>query len=121
VTVPVSGKLTSSSTTFFSPTRTAGDYYDGTALPSRSIDGLFHPDPPKYRYGFTPGGAYVDFFNTETYCTSKPTKFQRQSTQVSLEADPGLGRADTKAQAALKAGRPQDAQKILEDAIGGTK
>jgi hypothetical protein len=115
----VAGKLTSSSTTFFAPEHTAGDYYDGSVLPSRSVDGLFHPNPPQYRYGFTPGGQYVDFFNTETYCSSKPTKFQRQQTKVSLSADPGLSKADTAAQAALKKGDKAQAQRILERAIGG--
>jgi hypothetical protein len=83
------------------------------------VAGLFHPNPPQYRYGFTPGGQYVDFFNTETYCSSKPTKFQRQQTKVSLSVDPGLSKADTSAQAALKAGNKAEAQRILERAIGG--
>lgn len=119
VTVPVAGKLTSSSTTFFSPEHLAGDYADSSVLPSRSVDGLYHPNPPQYRYGFTPGGAYVDLYNLETYCSNKPTKFQRQHTKVSLEVDPGLGAADASAQRALKAGHKADADRILNDAIGG--
>jgi hypothetical protein len=120
VTVPVSGKLTSSSTTFFNPVTVYGDGYDwGVAIPARSVDGLFHPNPPGYRYGFTPGGAYVDFFNLETYCSNKPTKFQRQNTKVSLAVDAGLGAADAAAQRALKNGDKREAQRIIEQAIGG--
>jgi hypothetical protein len=89
------------------------------AIPARSVDGLFHPNPPGYRYGFTPGGAYVDFFNLETYCSNKPTKFQRQNTKVSLAVDAGLGAADAAAQRALKNGDKREAQRIIEQAIGG--
>ena len=122
VTVPVTGKLTSSTTTFFNPEKAAWpDYESSYTLPSRSVDGLFHPSPPAYRYGFTPGGAYVDLFNLETYCSNKPTKFQRQSTKLSVELDAGLGRADSAAQAALRRGDKAEAQRIIEQAIGVTK
>jgi hypothetical protein len=119
VTVPVTGKLTSSSTTFFSPEQIDDRFEGPVVVPSRSVDGLYHPNPPGYRYGFTPGGAYVDFFNLETYCSNKPTEFQRKQTKMSLTVDHDLGAADAAAQAALKAGRPAEAQRIIEAAIGG--
>jgi hypothetical protein len=125
VTVPVTGKLTSSSTSYFAPEGVLddhpGSYSDASVIPKRSVDGLYHPNPPQYRYGFTPGGAYVDFFNLETYCSNKPTQFQRKSTKISLTVDANLGRADTAAQAALKAGKPALAQRIIENAIGDQK
>ncbi len=61
VTVPIAGKLTSSSTTFFQPEEAARADYAGDGhgpeptggvVSSRSVDGLYHPNPPKYRYGF---------------------------------------------------------------------
>jgi len=104
VTVPVAGKLTSSSTTFFSPEYWTGDGDGNVVLPSRSVDGLYHPNPPGYRYGFTPGGQYVDFFNMPTLCTTAMTKFQRQSTKVTISVDAQAAKAQQAAEAALKAG-----------------
>lgn len=115
ITVPISGKLTSSTTTAFQP-----EYLktgDGSGvLPAVSVDGLYHPNPPPYRYGFTPGGQYVDFFNTPTVCTTKPLEFQRES--VSVKVDSGLANATTKAEEALKSGDQEKAQAILEQAAG---
>lgn len=113
VTVPVAGKLTSSSTTFFNPET----LHDAGTLPSRSVDGLYHPNPPQYRFGFTPGGQYVDFFNLETLCTTQPLKFQREN--LAVTPDSALANADAKAQEALKNGDSNTAQKILEAAAGG--
>lgn len=121
VTVPVAGKLTSSSTSYFRPEETAGGYADGAVLTRQSVDGLYHKSPAPYRYGFTPGGAYVDFFNLETYCSNKPTEFQRQQTKISLRVDSNLGAADQAAQKALKSGNKAEAQRIIENAIGGSK
>jgi hypothetical protein len=55
------------------------------------VDGLFHPNPPGYRYGFTPGGQYVDFFNMATFCTTALTEFQRQETRVAVDYDDVAG------------------------------
>jgi hypothetical protein len=115
VTVPVAGKLTSSTTTAFQP-EYAGGHDASVALPSVSVDGLYHVNPPPYRYGFTPGGQYVDFFNLPTLCTTKPLEFQRQS--VSVKVDSSLSTATTKAEAALKSGDNAKAQQILQQAAG---
>lgn len=115
VTVPVAGKLTSSSTTFFAPEHSETNGDTGMAvLPSRSVDGLYHPNPPQYRYGFTPGGQYVDFFNLGTICTTAPMKFQTRSIKFAI--DPSLASADSRATSALKRGDKAGAQKILENA-----
>lgn len=117
ITVPVAGKLTSSTTSANQPEyakTTGGD--SAVALPAVSVDGLYHPNPPPYRYGFTPGGQYVDFFNTPTVCTTKPLEFQRQS--VSVKVDDSLSKATVKASAALDAGDNAKAQAILESAAG---
>lgn len=116
ITVPIAGKLTSSTTTAFQPEYLKTGDSSGAALPAVSVDGLYHPSPPPYRYGFTPGGQYVDFFNTPTVCTTKPLEFQRQS--VSVKVDSSLNSATAKAEAALRSGNKDEAQRILESAAG---
>lgn len=119
VTVPIAGKLTSSSTTFFAPEyRSSNSSGSAVTLPNRSVDGLYHPNPPQYRYGFTPGGQYVDFANVETICTTALTKFQREQTKLSITVDQSAKSATAKAEAALKAGKNEEAQRIL-DALEG--
>jgi hypothetical protein len=116
VTVPIAGKLTSSSTTFFRPEDVDSSSNGKVTKTARSVDGLYHPNPPKYRYGFTPGGEYVDFFNLPTLCTTKPLAFQRES--VAIKVDDRLERAQVQAEAALKQGDKGQAQAILEGAAG---
>lgn len=119
VTVPVAGKLTSSTTSAFSPDagiEIPGSDNGGVGA-ARSVDGLYHPNPPPYRYGFTPGGQYVDFFNLETLCTTQPLKFQREN--LAITPDSALSNADAQAQQALKNGDPKTAQAILQQAAGG--
>lgn len=125
VTFPITGKLTSSSTTYFPPDERADYSGDGvgaisTGGTARSVDGLFHPNPPPYRYGFTPGGQYVDFFNMPTVCTTAMSKFQRQETAISTEVDPEAAALTRKAEDALKKGDKGAAQKYLEQ-IGSTQ
>lgn len=112
VTVPIAGKLTSSSVSAFR----SDDEIDGVALEAESVDGLYHGSPPPYRYGFTPGGQYVDFFNLQTLCTTQPLSFQRQSVKVSI--DHQLDAASKDAEAALQSGDKAKAQAILEGAAG---
>lgn len=116
VTVPIAGKLTSSSTTYFRPEEVINDEADasGNTVTARSVDGLFHPNPPQYRYAFTPGGQYVDFYNLPTFCTTALNKFQREKTQVSISIDGEARTADQQAQQALRDNNPAKAQSILE-------
>jgi hypothetical protein len=119
VTVPIAGKLTSSSTTFFNPTSIVGDSDSGYVTEgSRSIDGLFHPNPPPYRYGFTPGNQYVDFTDLPTFCTTALTKVQRQKTQVSLTVDQAALNAQKIAEQDLAKGDHKGAQAALAAAVG---
>jgi hypothetical protein len=116
VTIPIAGKLTSSSVSYFPSSRTfkPGDDGGGQYTPERrSVDGLYHGSPPPYRYGFTPGGQYVDFFNMPTLCTTALTKFQRQATKVTIDVDQQSKTADQQAQAALARGDKAGAQRIL--------
>lgn len=122
VTVPVAGKLTSSSVSYFPSTLAmTGDGSSNYEFnpERRSVDGMYHGSPPPYRYGFTPGGQYVDFFNMPTLCTTQPTKFQRQKTDVVVSIDQGLSDAQARASALLREGKKDQAQKVLEAALGG--
>lgn len=119
VTFPIAGKLTSSSTSYYpghSQKFDSGSAYGYTwSEENRSVDGMFHGNPPAYRYGFTPGGQYVDLFNTPAVCTTALTKFQRESTEVTVNLDNG-GASDLQkqAEAALKAGDRAKADQILQ-------
>lgn len=105
-TVPIVGKLTSSS---------KRPYPEGTT-DTLGPDGMYGSSV-EYRYGFTPGGIYVDFTGISTFCTTEPAIWQKDSTKIVLGSDPALLDAQAKAQAALKAGNADDAEKILTDAI----
>lgn len=121
VTVPIQSKLTSSSVSIFPSSRSyrgGGDSTDEFTPERRSVDGMYHGSPPPYRYGFTPGGQYVDFFNMPTLCTTALTKFQRAETKLALAVDDTAKAADLQAQAALRRGDHAQAQAILEAALG---
>ncbi|MCC3299654.1 hypothetical protein [Arthrobacter caoxuetaonis] len=112
-TVPIRGKLTSSSTSYFRGT-------DSNGYEERSVDGMYHGSPPAYRFGFTPMGDYVSFEGMEVYCSSKMDSFQRQETYISV--DPGsdaVSDAQKKAEEALKAGNPDEAMRLLSEATSG--
>lgn len=141
VTVPVAGKLTSSSVALNPGVQTKvggggdGSWTDTYNPEVVSSDGMYHGSPPPYRYGFTPGGQYVDFFNTQTFCTTALTDFQRQKTVVQLSVDPAMQAAQAKAEAALAecnknlkpadaganvaASKCQAAQDALKQGLGG--
>jgi hypothetical protein len=117
VTVPVAGKLTSSSVSYLPQDyvdRRGDGYY--TLRPNFSNDGMYHGSPPPYRYGFTPGHQYVDFFNMPTFCTTAMTKFQRAQTKVTLTIDPEAQMATQQAEAALRAGTDPKTKKISDEA-----
>lgn len=114
VTTPIVGKLTSSSTSYF-PNQTAHGNSNGVwQEENRSVDGMYHGNPPGYRYGFTPGGQYVDFYGMEVFCTTALTEFQRQSTTVSVETDTAAGDLQEQAEALLAAGDTEGAAAVLE-------
>lgn len=127
VTIPIAGKLTSSSVSFFPSTRAkvggGGDGWNTNEYTPerRSVDGLYHGSPPPYRYGFTPGGQYVDFFNMPTLCTTALTKFQRESTKVAITVDEASKAADAAAEDALAHGDKAGAEAALAalDNTGG--
>jgi hypothetical protein len=112
VTTPIRGKLTSSSVSFFSNHRVRTSSVNNLLVERRSVDGMYHGSPPPYRYGFTPGGQYVDFANMPTLCTTALTKFQREKTEVTITFDGDA--AQSAAERALKSGNKAAAEKALE-------
>lgn len=108
-TIPVLGKLTSASKRPFSTSQVNswGDTVYSPELPGP--DGMYGPSD-SYRYGFTPGGVYVEWSGAmQTYCTTEPSVWQRQSTTIVLSPDKGLAAAQSACQA-LVASKAADAK-----------
>jgi hypothetical protein len=70
ITFPIKGKLTSGSKRPFPD--------------DPGPDGMYGPSGD-YRYGFTPGGNYVDFYGVETICTNALMIWQKQTTLVATD------------------------------------
>lgn len=122
VTVPIAGKLTSSSVSYLPQDRVDWSSEGGGAVrQAASSDGMYHGSPTPYRYGFTPGGQYNEFLNLETFCTTALTKFQREKTFVSTSLDSSARSLDDQAQQALKKGDKKGAQAILDQLEGENK
>ena len=121
-TVPVVGKLTSGGKRPYPTTQTVSRYESTyTYFPELpGPDGMYGASGD-YRYGFTPAGFYVDFYNIATFCTTELTVFQRQSTIVMLAQDNRITQAQDAAQAALKAGDKAKATQILLDALAASR
>lgn len=119
VTVPIVGKLTSSEKRPYATSQVV----DFSGIDSNSYSPE-RPGPDKmfgasvaYRYGFTPAHVYVDFTGIETVCTTQPTVYQAQQTDIMIKTDPGLAAAAQQAQAQLKAGvQPGTGGKISQSA-----
>lgn len=120
-TVPIVGKLTSGNKRPY-PTEIVREYTDhGSYYPElHGPDGMYGTSG-EYRYGFSPGGVYEDFYNMPTYCTNEPTVFQRDSTEIVLQTAGDLQSAAQQAEAALASGDKAQAEQILNDAINGGK
>lgn len=120
-TVPILGKLTSGSKRPFSTTQTvtATDNTYSPELPGP--DGMYGPSE-NYRYGFTPGGVYVEFSGSmDTFCTTSPTVWQRQNTSIIVNTDDALTQASRACQAlvtAKAATATAQCQALLAAAVG---
>lgn len=102
ITYPIVGKLTSSSKRPYPTTQVAVDAGDTTEVPGP--DSMYGTSS-EYRYGFTPGGVYVDFTGVSTICTTEPTVYQATKTTIVLQTDASLNAASVQAHAALQAGQ----------------
>ena len=114
ITVPVAGKLTSSSVSYLPNTEVWKNPNGNLNIEARSVDGMYHGASPGYRYGFTPGSAYVDFYNMPTFCTTSLTPMQRQNTTVVISGDDYANELQARAEEALSAGDPAAAEEILK-------
>lgn len=114
ITLPIAGKLTTSATSYFNPQERVSGSNGAVSLPTRSVDGLYHGDS-FYRYGFTPGGQYVDFSNSlELLCTTALTEFQRENTFVEgVDTSGDIEKLQRQAEEALKDGDRDKAVDIL--------
>lgn len=118
LTYPVAGKLSSGNKRPYATTQAiAGAQSTRQYNPELpGADGMYGTSGD-YRYGFTPAGVYVDFYEVPTVCSTEPSVVQRQSTKLVLQSDPELLEAQNRAKAALAENKPDQAQKILEEAI----
>lgn len=114
-TVPIAGKLTSSSVSYF-PNQNYKSWGNGVMIEAQSVDGMYHGSPIGYRYGFTPGNQYMDFTDMSMVCTTALTMFQRQTLSLSLPDPEGLTVTD-QAEKLLKAGDNAGAQKLLDGLV----
>lgn len=113
-TVPIAGKLTSSSVSYYPNHRVRDDQYGNLLIETQSVDGMYHGTPVPYRYGFTPGGQYVDFAGMEVFCTTALTEFGRQTLSVAQVAP--QDNVTTQAEELLKSGDAAGAQALLDGA-----
>lgn len=115
-TVPIVGKLTSGNKRPF-PTQQnrmgeVGWYYPELPGP----DGMYGSSG-EYRFGFTPAGVYADWYGMPCFCTTEPMVWQRQKTEIVMQADPELLKAHELAKQALQKGDAKEANAILEKSI----
>jgi hypothetical protein len=106
VTYPIVGKLTSGGKRPF----------DSDPGP----DGMYGSSG-EYRYGFTPGGVMVDFYGAPTVCSTEPTVWQREKTEIIIKVDKNLSAATKMAERHLKAGGASseaNAEAVLLQALG---
>lgn len=100
ITVPIVGKLTSSNKR---PFPTSQVQYQSSYSPELPDAQAMYGTSSEYRYGFTPGGQYWDFYNIEMVCTDQPTIQQREATTLVYQVDDNLLAAQVKARALLQA------------------
>lgn len=113
-TVPISGKLTSSSKRPWDNVRWSSA--SGAFFNEPSPDGFYGSSSP-YRYGLGPGGEYSDFTDLPSYCSTQPMVFQRQETTIVLEVDEDLLAGHEAAREALAKGDGAEAERLLAESI----
>lgn len=121
-TVPILGKLTSGSKRPFSTSIVNKGSSDGSYSPEiPGPDGMYGASDA-YRYGFTPGGVYAEFSGAmETYCTTQPTVWQRQSTTIVLSPDQRLLAAQQQCSALVTAKASDAAAQCQALLVAATK
>jgi hypothetical protein len=104
-TVPIVGKLTSSSKRP-TPTEVAqdGNTSGTTYFPEKpGPDGMYGSSVP-YQYGFDPAGNYQEFTaSMEMHCTTVPDIVQRETTEIAIKSGTSLAALDKQVESALRA------------------
>lgn len=116
ITIPVAGKLTSSTVSAF-PSQEIHYDEDGNVVTEKSsVDGLYHGSPPPYRYGFTPGGNLIEVWSGDQgFCTTAATEVQVQTLEVGFSGS--VDAATKAAEEALEAGEHKKAEQILAEGV----
>ena len=118
-TVPIVGKLTSGDKRPF-PT---SQVREGTSYnPELPGSDAMYGHSGEYRYGFTPGDIYADWYGMEAFCTNEPLVWQKEATTIAMTSDPALLDAQNRASQVLRQGNnseqaQQQAQQILQQAV----
>lgn len=116
ITVPIAGKLTSSSVSAFPSQEIHYDEWGNSVTEKASVDGLYHGSPPAYRYGFTPGDQFVELWSgDEGFCTTSPTEIQQETLNLTISGN--VDSATAQAEKALAEGNGQKASKILKEGV----
>lgn len=103
-TVPIVGKLTSSSKRPEPTERARSGDTSGTEYNPEipGPDGMYGTSV-SYQYGFDPAGNYHEFSaSMEMHCTSVPDIIQKETTQIAVKSSTDPGQLDADVQAALK-------------------
>ena len=97
ITIPIKGKLTSGGKRPF-----AKYNYDGLDGEQPGYDGMYGESAP-YRYGFGTGGQgeYYELSDLDYLCTTVPTVFQKEKTEIVFRSDRQLQEATIAAQKAI--------------------
>lgn len=115
-TVPIAGKLTSSNKRPYNNVR----YWDAgnSSWYPNEVPGPDHMfgASSEYRYGFDPTlSVYYDFTDLASFCTTSPTIWQSH-TQIVADTSSTLSNLTRAASAAIRAGHPEKAAKLLQQA-----
>ena len=119
ITIPIKGKLTSGGKRPF-PTHEYNGLDGGVTDENPGEDGMYG-NSAVYRYGFGTSGSgeYYEFSDLDYLCTTVPTVFQKEKTEIILESDRSLFEATKSARDAITTGDEAKAKQILDRAIGG--
>lgn len=112
ITVPIIGKLTSSSKRPF----------QGDSTLQVDDQGMYGTSG-EYRFGFGPTGMqeYYDITAMSTFCTTQPMLWQTQLTIVVQSKDNALLAASQQAHDLIAAGKLKEAQAVLDAAVQATQ
>jgi hypothetical protein len=119
VTIPVAGKLTSGSKRPYPVEQVIWNTSSGSYFPEvPGPDGMFGSSGD-YRFGFGPAGRaeYHDLYGLPVYCTNMPRVWHREHTTIMFDQDETLLTASQAAKTALNANDPDEATRILQEAI----